>query len=345
MATVYEVAERSGVSHTTVSNVYRKPEKVSAAVTERVLTAARELGFGGPNRAAAALRTGRMGTIGVVLTESLTYAFSDPAAVALLQGIASVGLNGAGITILPIEDESRAAEVVATAAIDGLILYSLPADHPAIVAARSRSLPTVWVDAGAQRRDVWVGIDDRSAAADAARHLHDLGHRRVVVLADWLRKGRSAGVIDLHRDALRDDVAVRRVRGYLDVFNRADVVIYDCGANSLEAGRVAVHAVFDEADHPPTAVLAISDELARGTLTAAAERGLIVPHALSVIGFDDAPQAESAGLTTVRQPLIVKGRRAAELLMSLMAGDRPSPLHHRLDASLVLRQTTGPVGS
>jgi DNA-binding LacI/PurR family transcriptional regulator len=134
LATVYDVAARAGVSHTTVSNVFRHPDRVTVAVRRRVMSAAKDLGYLGPNAAAAGLRTGRVGTIGVVLTSSLSYAFTDPAAVALLQGIAGE-LSSTGITVLPVTGATADA-AVSTAPIDGLVAYSLPGDHAAVGARR-----------------------------------------------------------------------------------------------------------------------------------------------------------------------------------------------------------------
>jgi len=91
VATLKDIAAAAGVSRTTVSNAYNRPGKLSAAVRVRVLAAAQELGYPGPDPIARSRRTGRVGTLGVLLAEALTFAFDDPAAVLLLRGVAEVG--------------------------------------------------------------------------------------------------------------------------------------------------------------------------------------------------------------------------------------------------------------
>jgi DNA-binding LacI/PurR family transcriptional regulator len=356
VATVYEVAAKSGVSHMTVSNVFRHPDRVSRAVTERVLRAATELGFDGPNPAAASLRTGRIGTIGVILTESLSYAFSDPAAVALLQGVAKQFTTG-GISVLPVNDPDRATEAIGTAAIDGLLAYSLPPDHPALRSARQRRLPLVLIDTPPRKTDTWVGIDDAGAAAQAAQHVIDLGHRRIAIVADLsnrpiteLRLEPGDATVDLQR--FGSSISRQRTMSYLATLEAAmvpkDVVgVIDAGTNSVEAG---FRSVADLLALPtrPTAILAVSDQLANGVRDCLYTYGLSVPTDISVVGFDDSPFGHT--LTTIRQPLVEKGRLATELLMSLIGHQRstgttrskPRAQHITLPTELIVRSTTGP---
>ncbi|MGL5857964.1 MAG: LacI family DNA-binding transcriptional regulator [Angustibacter sp.] len=340
MPTIYDVAERSGVSHTTVSKVYRAPERVSAATRERVLAAARDLGFAGPSRLAAGLRTGRAGVIGVVLGESTSYALTDPAAIAFLRGVAAEPIAGDGLTVLPATGPGPAGDPVTRAAVDGLLVYSVLIDNLALAAARRRGLPRVLVDTPARRGEHWVGIDDRAAARCAAEHLARSGHQRVAVLADWFTEDREPGPVDPTAD-LPGGVAAERLAGYLSVF--PDATVYVGGVNGEVAGhRATLDLLRVPARRRPTAVLAMSDELALGGLRAAAELGLAVPEQLSVVGFDDGANAQARGLTTVRQPLLDKGRVAASVLAELIAGRRPRPVRRLLPTELVVRGTTGP---
>jgi DNA-binding LacI/PurR family transcriptional regulator len=117
------------------------------------------------------------------------------------------------------------------------------------------------------------------------------------------------------------------------------VPVLETPVNSVENGGAGAHVLLDA--HPGlTAIVAMSDVLALGVLEAARERGLSVPYDLSVTGFDDAPAAVEAGLTTVAQPLLDKGRVAGGLLLD--EGDHTEPRLRMLPTSLVVRGTTSP---
>src|SRR5918999_3377061 len=115
--TLLDVARAAGVSRTTVSNAFNRPDQLSAELRQRVLATARELGYAGPNPMARMLRTGRAGAIGVVFSERLPYNVTDPASVALLEGIAQVcDQEDAALLILSAVDEEAARRVVSRAA-------------------------------------------------------------------------------------------------------------------------------------------------------------------------------------------------------------------------------------
>jgi DNA-binding LacI/PurR family transcriptional regulator len=361
--TLRDVARAAGVSHTTVSNAYRRPDRLSAAVRRRVLETARSLGYPGPDPVAAGLRTRRVGALGVLFTEELAYAFTDPAAVLFLQGVAAVGaLADVGLTLLPAPpragdaDASRTRQAVARAVVDGYLVYSVSDRHPGLLAAEARGLPLVVVDEpepGPEARWPYLGVDDRAGARRAAEHLAGLGHRRVAVLADRLAADAVRGLAgEERRRQASFAVGRNRLAGYLEGLARhglggADVPVYECGGNLAGLGRDGADALLGlSPDRRPTAILAMTDQLARGALQAARARGLAVPDALSVVGFDDIPAAAEADppLTTVRQPLHDKGRRAAELLLALLrdpAAVAPGP-HDLLPVELVARGSTAP---
>src|SRR3954469_15636034 len=143
-----DVAERAGVSIGTASNAFNRPEMLSEALRDRVQTAARELGYGGPEPAARPLRPGSAGAIGVVFPLDLVYAFADEAAITFLRGVAE-GVEGAGAGLLIIPTSPSldvAARVVRDAVVDGFIVYSTADDDPRRAAAIARAIPVVTVD-------------------------------------------------------------------------------------------------------------------------------------------------------------------------------------------------------
>src|SRR3954469_20990334 len=184
--TLMTVAEAVGVSPMTVSNAYNRPHKLSPAVRQRVLEAARDLGYPGPDPAARSLRRGRAGSIGLLFGEELTYVFQDPGAVEFLRGLA----EGSAMdnTVLQLiaaldADEQEGASLLANAIVDGLVVWTLPDRHPLLRLARERKVPLV--THGGPRLDgvPFVGIDDRAAARAAAEHVLELGHRTLAVVS------------------------------------------------------------------------------------------------------------------------------------------------------------------
>src|SRR3954467_15386661 len=132
--TLMTVATAVGVSPMTVSNAYNRPHKLSPAVRQRVLEAARDLGYPGPDPAARSLRRGRAGSIGLLFGEELTYVFQDPGAVEFLRGLAEGSAKHNTvlqiIAALDADEREGAASLLASAIIDGLVVWTLPDRHP-----------------------------------------------------------------------------------------------------------------------------------------------------------------------------------------------------------------------
>jgi DNA-binding LacI/PurR family transcriptional regulator len=281
--TLKTIAETVGVSRTTVSNAYNRPDQLAPELRDRILGTARRLGYAGPDPAARRLRSGRRDTVGLVFTDGPASAFSDPAAVLLLQGIARA-TEGAGLAILVVP---AGGSGVQDAVVDAFCLCSMPADHPHVTAAQERGVPLVAVDRPRLPGHAYVGVEDRLGAQLAAEHLLALGHRRFVVLTDG-----SAERLEGYRDALR----------------------------AAGADWTAMPRLMLDGHDGPTAVIAPTDQLALDAIETARAAGLRVPEDLSVVGFDDIPGAAWSGLTTVRQPLLEKGEAAGRLLAEGAAG-------------------------
>jgi DNA-binding LacI/PurR family transcriptional regulator len=322
---------------------------LSPELRQRVLDAARRVGYAGPDPTARSLRRGRAGAVGVLFTSSLPYAFTDPYAVRFLRGLAeSVHGKETGLLLVPQsqDDERAAVSAVENAAVDGFCVFCLPDWHPSWAAIEARGLPVV----SAQRRPagspetLFVGIDEAEATRAAGRHLAQLGHRRVAIIGDHLLAGPTRRV-DLPTP---DDVGYygsrERLRGYYDTFREAGidwagVTTVNTDVNSKEAGTTAAALLLDGTD-PPTAVVAFSDTLALGVLDALAARGLRPGHDVSVIGFDDIPEAANASLTTIRQAADERGRLSGQLLLD--PPEDPTGRQVVLPTELVVRDSTRP---
>lgn len=338
------LARRLGVSRASVSNAYNRPDQLSASLRARILEAAHDLGYVGPDPTARALSLRRSGTVGVVFSEALSYAFSDPAIMLTLRGLAEGCQEvGQALVLLPVDPaEPGDTGVVSRAAADGLVLVSLPEEDPLVAAALRRGVPTVTIDQPRIEGVSFVGIDDRAAARLAASHLLGLGHRRVAFVSYRLAPDRRAGLVPPARlRGGRYRLTAERLAGLRAALRQtnlrpSDMLFYECDANSEDAGEAATVALLDQPERP-TALLCDSDRLALGALIAARRCGVRVPDELSVVGLDDIPAASSAfpPLTTIRQPLVEKGRAAARLLL-----DGAEVEATILPTELVVRQTT-----
>jgi DNA-binding LacI/PurR family transcriptional regulator len=342
--TLQTIADAVGVSRTTVSNAYSRPDQLNPALRERILATAAELGYAGPDAAARSLRRGRAGAIGLLFTETLSYAFSDPYALGYLRGFAEATEEaGSGLLLIPIPPGSTGEDTVRQAVVDGFCVYCLHDRHAALKIIRARNLPVVTNIPIPELAASYVGIDERAAARRAADHLIGLGHRRIVVIVDWLGEDVPEGRTD---QGTVDQAPVwdahERVAAFYDAFADAELdpkslQVIVAGRNTGDAGAEAAASVLDVVPRP-TAIFAASDVLALGVLDAARRRGLRVPQDLSIAGFDDIPAAEAAGLTTVHQPGTEKGRQAGRLLLDLP----DEPVRRILPTHLVVRATTGP---
>jgi DNA-binding LacI/PurR family transcriptional regulator len=345
-ATLASLAAELGVSRTTVSNAYNRPDQLSVQLRARVLETARRLGYPGPDPVARSLRTRQARAVGLLLTEELSFAFRDPAALGFLEGLAGAcGDAGQGLLLMPASREDRDVSAVHQASVDGFVVYSVPEHDPHLLAVLERPVPTVIADQpmnvdGVDR----VGVDDRGGMRSVAQHLTELGHRKVGVLCMRLSDNRHDGYANFDRQR-RATLPVQRERlaglragfGSMGV-EWAGVPVMERFEHSEEAGAEAAAALLD--DHPElTALVCTSDVLALGALRLAGERGFGVPGRLSVTGFDGVPEALRAGLTTVRQPVREKGRIAGEMLLA--RGERTEPRTVVLPTELILGTSTG----
>jgi DNA-binding LacI/PurR family transcriptional regulator len=350
-ATLASLAAELGVSRTTVSNAYNRPDQLSPQLRQRVLDAAKRLGYPGPDPVARSLRTRRAGAVGLLLTEALSYAFRDPAAVAFLEGLALACEDArTGLLLVPaVEGSGTDAAMVSRAAVDGFVVYSMPAGNPYLQTVLERPVPTVIVDEPSGLAGVdFVGVQDRAGMAAVGRHLVSLGHRRVGVVTSALSADGYEGLADPERQQEAAYHVVRdRLEGLADGLAAGgvdwkSVPVQELPANALHVGKAGAHALLD-AFPDLTAIVGMSDIVALGVLEAIGERGGSVPADVSVTGFDDTVAAREVGLTTVHQPLRDKGRIAGELLLD--TGERTGPRTRILPVELVVRSSTGPVPS
>lgn len=345
-ATLASLAAELGVSRTTVSNAYNRPDQLSPELRRRVLETARRLGYPGPDPVARSLRTRKAGAVGLLLTENLSYAFRDPAAVGVLEGLALACEDaGVGLHLVPASPGREDLAAVHRAGVDGFVVYSVPDDDPHLAAVLQRPVPTVIVDQPQVDGIDRVGPDDDNATTTLAGHLVDLGHRQVGVLCMRLARDRNDGFVSVDRqEQAHYHVQRTRLAALARTFAKAGVdwqtvPVVERFEHTVDDGAAAARQLLDTYPRV-TALICTSDILALGALAEAGRRGLRVPADLTITGFDGIAEATRAGLTTVHQPVLEKGRAAGKLLLG--AGDRVSPKVITLPTELRIGTTSAP---
>ena len=343
-ATIADVARTAGVSPSTASVVFSGKAPVAEATRQRVLAAAADLGYTGPDPRAASLRRGRSGIVAVALEEHLRTAFLDPVKTAMMDGLTD-GLAELGAGVLLLRDDPDAgpdAPTLATAPIDAAVLIGCsPQMRETLEAVRQRGLPVVVIEGDAGDDVPRIELDNGEAAARIAQHLHALGHRRVAVVTLPFDAARVRGDATPERiAAITTPVTSVRLVSTLEVFPTARVV--SAGASMIDEGLIAGRLLFADPAQRPTAVIAQSDLLAAGVIRAAEEAGLRVPQDVSVAGFDGIA-VDGLGehvLTTAVQPAVEKGRAAGDAVARLLAGEQAASI--RFTCTFREGTTTGP---
>ncbi len=322
-----DVARRAGVSHQTVSRVLNDHPNVSPQTRAGVLAAIRDLGYR-RNAAARTLVTGRTNALGVISFDTTLF---GPAS--MLYGIERAAHPDYSVAIasLPAFDRRSLLEAVERflgQGVEGIIVIAPETTAVAALRGLAAGIPLVAVGCLPSAPLPSVAIDNRAGAARATRHLLDLGHETVYHLAGpgtWLdAQERIAG----WRDALADAGAREP-----ELFR---------GDWSARSGYEIGHRLSAKPD--VTAVLCANDPMALGLLRALADRGRKVPGDVSVVGFDDIPEAPyfQPPLTTVRQDFGELGRRAVHLIMDHISDGRSASAPMPISPDLVVRASTAP---
>lgn len=337
--TISDVAKKAGVSPTAVSFAFNKPEQLGKETLDRIFEAARELGYAA-NPYARALHSGSIGSLGILVPQSISSIFSNPFFPAFMQGMGMIcDEKGIGLLTLAVQ-ENDLENAIAKAPVDGFVLVGLNEDHAEVAPLIKRNVPTVIVDGDGEQFST-VNLDDEGGAYQAAKYLLDHGHRDIRILTFETPYN--------HLEYVYFGVGGRRLRGYQRAFQEAGLTWKDDylipTIASIEGGRDSFMNLVTT-DRLPTAILAVSDAMAIGAVQAAKQAGLNIPHDLEIIGFDDIPLAEmiSPALSTVRQPVVEKGRLAADLLVSALEEGQKEAQHFMLPTELVLRETTQALG-
>lgn len=341
--TIADVAREAGVATSTASVVFSGKANVAAATRERVLAAAADLGYAGPDPRAASLRRGRSGIVAVVLEGHLRAAFLDPVTTAMMDGLTD-GLADLSAGILLMRDEpGEEGAAITNAPVDAFVLIGCSGRTKAsLEVVLGRGLPVVVIEGDAGEGIPRITLDNVAASADVAQHVYDLGHRDVALVTLSLDSERERALVTPERvEKATVDVSVHRLEGMRQVFPDAPAI--SASGSFIDEGVLVGRMLLTDPATRPTAVLAQSDLLAVGVIRAAEELGLRVPEDLSVAGFDGI-EVDGLGdltLTTSVQPAVEKGRAAGEQIARMLRGE-PGMTQH-LTCVFRAGTTTGPV--
>ncbi len=327
--TIYDVAERSGISISTVSRVLNNPEKVNPKTRALVLDAIDKLGFvpKAEARARALSQTNRIGVI--------TPFFTAPSFVQRLRGVASaLAASNYELVIYTVDSfdrlEGYLSSIPFTGNLDGLIVMSLPIQKKEARRLVEHGIETVLIEFSHPELNC-IEIDDVHGGLLAGEYLLNKGHRRIAFAGD-----REPHDFQLHPAGMR-------LKGFQQALRNAGVTIpgeyISLFENTQEEAMRAARELLS-LPQPPTAIFAAADIQALSVLKVAREMGVRVPEKLAVIGFDDIDSAEFMDLTTIRQHLDESGKLAVDILLAHIADPLRPPQHVKLPLSLIERQTT-----
>jgi DNA-binding LacI/PurR family transcriptional regulator len=322
-----DVAKLAGVSHQTVSRVLNGHPNVREPTRERVLAAMRELAYQ-PNAAARTLVTRRSRMLGVITVDTMLYGPTS-----MLYGFERATHDDYYVSIasLPAMDRASMLEAVnrfVGQGVEGIVVIATHDSGVAALAHVPPGVPIVALGCGTHAAVASVAVDNEAGAAGATRYMLGLGHRTVHHITGPASNLDAQDRVAGWRQALRDA--------------GAEVPAVSTGDWSAASGFEAGKQLARQRD--VTAILCANDTMAIGLLRALAERGLRVPDDVSVIGFDDIPEASYylPPLTTVRQDFGEVGRQALDVLIQQMAGDGPARALIQVATELVIRASAAP---
>ncbi|GAA4748354.1 LacI family DNA-binding transcriptional regulator [Amnibacterium soli] len=331
--TIADVAQAAGVSKGLVSFALNDRPGVAPATRRRILDVAQELGFR-PSVQGRSLSTRLAYSVGLVIARDADLVAADPFYPPFIAGAESVLVDAGRTLTLSVlgrerDEAAHYRALVADRRVDGVIIGDIRPDDSRLDLLAELELPAVTLGSTGDARFPAVTIDDAAGVVATARHLLDLGHRRIAMVA---------GPRELVHGARRAD-ALRRVLTEAGV---GGPTVVETDFSPLAAAR-ATEALLAAAD-PPTAIVYGNDVAAAAGISVLREHGLDVPRGISVCGFDDSEIARWTvpALTTVSTDPGRWGAAAARALLDLLAG-QPATDQDLGPARLVVRRSTGPV--
>lgn len=329
MATLQSVSKRAGVSTATVSKVLSNTPYVSEETRRKVLEAVEELGYV-PNLAARALSSGKTHIIAVVFPLVYDPIFNDPLVLHMLEGVQlECSQRGYNLLLstprLDTRDETY-LRLIQSRYMDGVVALDNVPTASVLEEVRAKDIPSVAI--GYHAHDFYVRSDDHGGGVQLMEHLLTLGHRHIGLITAPEHVNFSIP----HR--------LRGLRSAAEKANLSfDQLPTTVGDFSIQSGYAAAQTLL--AEHPRlTALICLNDRMAMGAIQYAQGSGRSVPHDLSVVGYDDIPNAAlfTPALTTINQQAPELGRVATQMLFDLLQNRQPMPVE--VPTRLVVRASS-----
>lgn len=336
MPTIKDIARACDVSTATVSYVINGKNTLLPETRERVLRAMREMNYH-PSAVARGLTKKRMNMLGILFDNiGSEIAIWHPYTSGILQGVLAASAR-AGYNVTIFTELWQSAEhslpKLRDQRTDGIIIVAPPTDTDILPSLRSAVSQIVTISsASAPFGMPSVDVDNALGITLAVRHLRELGHMHIAFLSGELNMCSAL---------------VRRMAFESALQQSGGCVL---PAHVVTASYENTQVSYAQARHllslpaPPTAIVAGNDQIAMAVLDAARDLGISIPSALSVVGFDDIPDAArlQPPLTTVRQPLVEIGTAAAQLLLRLLSGESVPTEPLLIAPTLIVRSSTAP---
>ncbi len=337
MATIKEIAQKAGVSISTVSRTLNNYPDVNPKTRERILKIARELNYF-PNAVARSLVQKKTYTIGVFFGNKMNSGFDHPFFLDVISAVREV-VGNAGYDLLVFTNKNKEHSTYTTLcrerSVDGVVLLLTGEGKrrtEPLVELQNSGIPCIAIDIPLTgEKTAYVESDNHAGARAAMQHLIDLGHRRIAFIGgDEISK-----------------TSYDRLRGYQDALmeNKIgfDPALIRLGYFSRDKAVEGTRQLMDS-NSDITAFFAASDEMAIAIMETLKEMGLSVPDDISVVGFDDIKEAEFCvpRLTTVRQDKFKLGSEAARILLEIIENPDYSPKPVTLPCRLMIRNSTAP---
>lgn len=335
MVGIEDVARVTGVSVATVSRAISGQGSVAESTRLRVLSVAEALGYV-PSSTAAGLASGRSRAVGVIIP-FLTRWFYTSVLESAQNALVSAGYDLTLYNLGGGADRRGSVfrEFLHRGRVDGFIAISLEVAPEEVRSLHTLGKPIVCVGGPIPGLHT-LSVDDVEMARIATAHLTGLGHRRIALI------GGDPGELDFQ-------MPLKRRKGYELALAQSEIdndsSLIETGQFTMQSGYRAAARLLSDSSQRPTAIFAISDEMAIGAILAARDIGLRIPEDLSVVGIDDHEDADFFGLTTVAQYPASQGERAVELLLGEFNSSGPRDIDegntsHPFD--LVVRSSTAP---
>jgi len=332
ITTIKDVAQRAGVSVTTVSHVINKTRFVSDELKQKVLKAMEELSFK-PNAVARSLRVKESNTIGLIIPDSTNPYFAE-----IGWGVEySSRKHGYSVILCNSDDDLQKEEsyinVLIEKQVDGIIIVAAGSSTAHLISLQERNIPTVMFERDSPDVKIdSVQVDNKIGGQIATRHLIELGHTRIACITGPREVTPSYSRFDGYKEELeRNGIEIRK-----------EYIIK--GDFKPQGGYEAAEELLNLAQ-PPTAIFACNDLMAIGVSRAVIERGMKIPGDISLIGFDDIYLSKYTNppLTTIKQPRLAMCEEAVNCLLSRMQDLQRSASSIVVNVELVKRASTASI--